>query len=464
MKRKLGAIIFSTATVGILSQAVNAGGLGGEVLWRFEIPSDYAGSFVGVGPDGTVYTTDNLRLYALSPAGSLLWTMAGAGGGRPITFGEDGTIYTSAQATGVRAINPDGTLQWEYMPPDSVVLHTGPNVGPDGNLYAVQEIRAGSGLGAFSVDPDGNLRWSNSGDPTIRPADLSNSDVVFGNGRFFAGMDFPRGHGAVTYAFTFDGDQVGYSGSGDWEIPATSFPRMMLDGRIAYRYGQVGVMAVRQDGSVDWQLPHPGGAAFVVGPEVGPDGVLYAGNWSGIQLWAVNPDGTTRWVRPREGNHWLDSISVAPDNGVIVATGTPGWVRGYDPADGALLWQVDLPAEQDLGQFAQTVRAAFSSDSRTAYITSRFVGGGVGHSYLYAIATGEGGCLRSPDWRCDGDVDGDGQVNPVDSGLVQAAFGSADDQDLCNYDIDCDGQINPVDSGIVQSLFGVCEAPRGVCP
>ena len=74
------------------------------------------------------------------------------------------------------------------------------------------------------------------------------------------------------------------------------------------------------------------------------------------------------------------------------------------------------------------------------------------------------GCVRDPEWQCDGDVDGDGQVNPVDSGLVQAAFGSADEQDLCNYDVDCDGQINPVDSGIVQSLFGTCEAPRDVCP
>ena len=75
-----------------------------------------------------------------------------------------------------------------------------------------------------------------------------------------------------------------------------------------------------------------------------------------------------------------------------------------------------------------------------------------------------GGCTRDPEWQCDGDVDGDGQVNPVDSGLVQASFGSVDEQDLCNYDVDCDGQINPVDSGIVQSLFGTCDAPRGVCP
>ena len=40
-------------------------------------------------------------------------------------------------------------------------------------------------------------------------------------------------------------------------------------------------------------------------------------------------------------------------------------------------------------------------------------------------------CVRSPEWMRDGDVD---------------------------------GQINSVDSGIVQSLFGTCEEPRDVCP
>ena len=35
------------------------------------------------------------------------------------------------------------------------------------------------------------------------------------------------------------------------------------------------------------------------------------------------------------------------------------------------------------------------------------------------------------------------------------------DDQLCQYDLDCDGQVNPVDAGIVQSLFGTCESPRG---
>jgi len=85
----------------------------------------------------------------------------------------------------------------------------------------------------------------------------------------------------------------------------------------------------------------------------------------------------------------------------------------------------------------------------------------------YEFQAGAGGCTRNPQWRCDGDVDGDEQVNPVDVGLVQAGFCSGDActaDVLCQYDMDCDGQINPVDAGIVQSLFGTCDAPREVCP
>ena len=74
-----------------------------------------------------------------------------------------------------------------------------------------------------------------------------------------------------------------------------------------------------------------------------------------------------------------------------------------------------------------------------------------------------GGCARLPEWQCDGDVDGDGQVNPVDVGQVQVNFGNTNEQAMCNYDLDCDGQINPVDSGIVQSLMGTCDAPRDSC-
>jgi hypothetical protein len=84
--------------------------------------------------------------------------------------------------------------------------------------------------------------------------------------------------------------------------------------------------------------------------------------------------------------------------------------------------------------------------------------------YCCAMVSAE--CARDPEWVCDGDVDGNGAVNPVDSGLVQANFcsaGQCDDDDLCQYDLDCNGAINPVDAGLVQSLFGACDPPRDPC-
>ena len=235
MNSRRGIISMAALTI-VLGHALPAlgGPLGERVLWRFEMPSNVSGAFVGVGADGTVYATDNLRLYALSPEGTLLWTMAGAGGGRPITFADDGTIYTSWSGTGVRSIDPDGTLQWEFIPPDIIPLLAGPNVGPDGNIYAVQDTSVGgAGLGAFSLDPDGQFRWSELGEPPIFNTDGgSNSDIVFGTDRLFAGIVGASGPPA-TYAFDFEGDQVWYSGGGDLSIPATSFPRMLPDGRIA---------------------------------------------------------------------------------------------------------------------------------------------------------------------------------------------------------------------------------------
>jgi hypothetical protein len=84
--------------------------------------------------------------------------------------------------------------------------------------------------------------------------------------------------------------------------------------------------------------------------------------------------------------------------------------------------------------------------------------------------------------------------NPLDAGLVRAAFRGGDDCPggaPCLHDLGCNGPtacracttwvatdrrrtvparprlrgaINPVDVWIVQSLFGTCEPPRDVCP
>ena len=56
---------------------------------------------------------------------------------------------------------------------------------------------------------------------------------------------------------------------------------------------------------------------------------------------------------------------------------------------------------------------------------------------------------------CPWDVDGNGVVNPIDSGLVMAHFGPVNPATII-YDIDGNGFVNPIDSGLVMAHFGDC--------
>ena len=396
MRASLWAIIALSTLVPAPAAAQN-----GRVLWRFEIPSNNSGKFIGVAADGRVYTTsfNPARLYALTPGGSLIWSLdiGVASGMWPISFAADGTIYTGA--VGVRAVNPDGTLRWAFDPGSWILA--GPTVGPDGNIYAADEVLRG-GLGFFSLDRDGHLRWSNPGDPVVAGLyDPGLDEIVFGAGRLFSGIHFTRsGPWISSYAFDLDGHQLWFRQIVGLAGGPSSNPRLFPDGRLIFRWGQGSLAALRQDGTDDWVEPHPDGAQTLVTPAVGPDGAVYAGDVYGVQLWSANPDGTTRWVKDVGTDEYLaaEGLGVSPDNRVLVAGGwtisasdglTHGWIRGYDPANGEQLWQVDLEREQGQTQLTRTVRPDFSSDGDTAYLTTWFTGDGVGHSYLYAIALGD---------------------------------------------------------------------------
>ena len=60
---------------------------------------------------------------------------------------------------------------------------------------------------------------------------------------------------------------------------------------------------------------------------------------------------------------------------------------------------------------------------------------------------------------CEGDANGDGTVDPLDSGFVLARFGcdvGVGDPDCDAADQNADGEVNPLDSGFVLARFGDC--------
>jgi len=89
-----------------------------------------------------------------------------------------------------------------------------------------------------------------------------------------------------------------------------------------------------------------------------------------------------------------------------------------------------------------------------------------GCAWVSLVTAGSPGvpeCCDSPA-LCDGDANGDGVVDPLDSGAILSRFGlDASDPANCQYDVNCDGQINPLDTGYVLSRFGTCEEPVD-CP
>ena len=158
-----------------------------RIQWRFQTDDYTPLQFVARAADGRIYVSDLARLYALSPDGGLLWVVEGAGGGRPISFGADGTIYTGgAPGTIVWALNPDGSARWTIPTSVNQPLLAGPNVGPDGNIYAVQDTSSGEGLGQFAVDPDGNVLFS-----VVQFLSFAggNSEITFGEDRFYASWE-----------------------------------------------------------------------------------------------------------------------------------------------------------------------------------------------------------------------------------------------------------------------------------
>ena len=368
-----------------------------RVRWRFQMDSRFGGSFVTVAPNGTIYASDLSKLYALSPDGDLLWVASAAGGRRPISIGADGTIYTAGNL--IKAFNPDGTLKWHFPNPSpGNPLLAGPNVGPDGNIYAIHDTIGGKGnLGTFSLDSDGNLRWTN--EQYSGSFGGSNSTIVFGEDRFFAGLINNAGTLPTLRSFSFDGDLLWYSGPQDLDLFTGTFPKLDPSGRVIVGWGQTAIQAITPDGGVDWRSFHPEGINLPLMPGIDANGVIYTAGWLGLRLWAINPDGSTRWTVPASSGI-LDALNVPPDGSIIRAGGIdtfgqPGWVRAYDTADGAFLWQLDLPTEAGIEQYVCSQQPTFTPDSQTAYVTTCFLGNV--NSYVYAI-----------DLSLDLDSDGDG--------------------------------------------------------
>ncbi len=116
----------------------------GDFKWTYEIDR-WVVSTPAVADDGTVYFgSDDGRIYALNPDGTLKWRVWGLEGSILGTrsspaIAEDGTIYIGVNGivdiftNYLLALNPDGSVKWQALTASTV--DAGPAIGADGVIY-----------------------------------------------------------------------------------------------------------------------------------------------------------------------------------------------------------------------------------------------------------------------------------------------------------------------------------------
>jgi hypothetical protein len=225
-------------------------------------------------------------------------------------------------------------------------------------------------------------------------------------------------------------------------------------GRLEYRYCQVLDPPLEVSGGRFWigfRMPGGGGTGtnFWLTSNGGPDGANTSTGYYSIDGGATFTAEGAGWHHPFE----LNGVETSAETGACCLV-EGDCVEDRSPAECDGLGGEWRGAEVTCAQAGcQEHTGACCRDGACAEETR-------------TDCARNGGCARNPEWVCDGDVDGNGVVNPVDYGLVQSNFcqhGQCDEQDLCQYDLDCNGVINPFDAGLLQALFGMCDPPRPPC-
>jgi outer membrane protein assembly factor BamB len=352
----------------------------GRIAWRFEMAGMYAITRPAIAPDGTVYTVDVAgHLYALTPAGGLKWIFNGAGP-KGLSIGADGTIYTGDE-TAITAVRPGGTMKWRYRQNPGAFILLGPNVGPDGNIYAV----ADEGLGVFSLTPTGKLRWSTPERYARLIVDYQ--EIVFGAAGSRQQLYF---HANAHFKGIALSGQTKFTVLGDGSQPAVAPDGTVLThtwtigaGIVLYAYNPT-------TGQPKWHFS-PSLDNVSTAPDVDGNGNTYVG-WNLAYMYSLSPTGQQRWKFTEPAFGILNDPIVNPAATLVIAGGQPnygqvGYFEAVNASNGTMLWKQSVGKDPATGKpVVPYSRARFSADGRMAF-ASAIVAGVNDHSFLFGIKT-----------------------------------------------------------------------------
>ncbi len=374
-----GTVRRSKGRITVLAREV----LSGRFKWRVKLPDQYVPTRPAVGPDGTIYAMGNFgHVYAVNADGSVRWATTTSVSGT-LDVLPNGNVVVGAGA-GVVVLSPvDGSVLWEF--PINTPLLTGPNVGPDGNIYAADDSRWSQDvIGAFILSPEGNLLW-NGGKYYRRGGGFSPQEVKFGGNAYFWS----------DYSSTGDPDVLGgfntilLGGGLSWRVEdgVGFFPDAIPNGNVSLFRPSTIEMRDASGATIWSQNLSAFGGLPQLDCSVASDGRTYF-TTTFSKLNAIAPTGEIIYSKTIGGI--LSNHIVRPDANQIALQNQPNFgvaakIQGYNK-DAVLQWSEELPVENGV-TIACYRWMEYDAVGSTLYFgtVGPFTSDSEAHCYLYAL-------------------------------------------------------------------------------
>ena len=375
-----GSAIYSSVTlgsdgvayIGSGDSSVYAINTDGSLKWSYQT-GDWVDSVPALNEDESVVyvgSWDN-HLYALNTDdGSLVWSYeTGNFVVSSPSIGEDGTIYFGSNDNFFYAINPDGTLKWEFFleGTDTAEIQASSAIDEDGTIY----FGAKNGR-LYSLDSEGNLNWYyqvEAEDGGNGEFGITSSIAIDDEGNLYFGSQSGRFYSVdpslmdVLHASGFDEDAVVPTDFVRWthrllDISADdegidSSPVVGPFGNVYYATREGYIIALDSDGVELWSLYV--GDVFYSAPTVDSEGIVYIPSFFGnvidsetqeseavSGLTAINQDGEIIWEYSLVYGY-IDSSMAMDDNGVLYLGASDGTVMAFDTGSGNTLARSEWP-------------------------------------------------------------------------------------------------------------------------
>ncbi|MCU0851145.1 MAG: PQQ-binding-like beta-propeller repeat protein [Candidatus Thermoplasmatota archaeon] len=293
--------------------------------WRFQTYINGVDSGAAIANNDIIYFgSQDYRLYALYPNGTLLWFYQT---GDPIfsdpAIAEDGTIYFTSCDHYLYALNPDGSLKWRFN--TGQIISSSPIISSNGTIY----IGHSQGR-VYAISPNGIELWHYD-----LPNDIYGSAALGFDGTIYIGSWDNN-----LYALNPDGTLQWSFSTGDH---VKGIPSIASDGTIYFGSWDGYLYALNPNGTMRWRSSVGSGTETT--PALAEDGTIYVG---GNELYAVYPNGIIRWSLNTGGFIFHSCPAIAAEGtiyvGVNIGNSMAGKIIAVNP-NGTIRWQTTISDE-----------------------------------------------------------------------------------------------------------------------